>query len=283
MFFLSRCSVDASSAVVTVLSLGLILSTVACRTLPGSASIDLAGAEHAYAQSGSTGPIVVFESGLGDGKESWTAVFAATGEFAHAFAYDRAGYGGSASSAAARDGETIVEELRALLASLELPPPYLLVGHSIGGHFVELYARMYPSEVAGVVFVDARHAEFSARCIREKAERCDVPLLAKLLMPSAAKAELAASPTTEESLRDAPEFPAIPVRVLTAARRPQNMPNLRRAWAEAQADLAQLSPLATQTICDECGHYVHRDRPDIVVNAIRSIADELERRRSGNE
>jgi len=241
------------------------------------------GAEYVYAQSGNAGPVVVFESGLGDGKESWAPVFATTGEFARVLAYDRAGYGGSASSAPIRDGETIVEELRALLSSLELAPPYLLVGHSIGGHFVELFARRYPSEVAGVVFVDARHAEFSARCIREEAERCDVPLLAKLLMPAAAKAELAASPTTEASLRDAPAFPAVPVQVITAARRPQNMPNLRRAWAEAQADLARLSPLATQTICEECGHYVHRDRPDLVVNAIRSIIEELDRATLGDE
>ena len=76
-----------------------------------------------------------------------------------------------------------------------------------------------------------------------------------------------------QAIRDAGPFPAIPVRVLTGRGQPESMPNLRRAWAEAQADLARLSPLATQEICESCGHFVQRDAPDLVVDAIRSLVE----------
>lgn len=250
-----------------------LLVLLGCASLPGAQILETGESRHSYALAGNADPVVVFESGLGDGKESWRFVFEPVSEFARVLAYDRGGYGGSRTRNENRDGAVIVEELRELLEALGLAPPYVLVGHSIGGHFVELFARTYPQEVAGVVFVDARSADFSDRCIREDAERCTVPAVAKLLMPGGARAELMASSETERQIREAGAFPEVPVRVLTATRRPDDMPNLKRAWAEAQVALAGMSPLATQEICDTCGHYIQHDAPDRVVSAIRSILE----------
>ncbi|MEM7412835.1 MAG: alpha/beta fold hydrolase [Myxococcota bacterium] len=246
----------------------------ACASLP-EASRRVGDATHTYALAGADGPVVVFESGLGDGRDSWSGVFEPVSGFARAFAYDRAGYGGSHSSAALRDGATVVAELRRLLRALDLAPPYLLVGHSLGGHFVELFAREHPEEVAGVVFVDARHVDFSQRCVAQEVERCGVPWFVRWLMPAGARAELAASARTEAQLRAAAPFPPIPVRVLSAGQRPASMPNLRREWARAQADLARLSPRGSQETCDACGHYVQRDDPERVVRTIQEGVEEL--------
>ena len=42
-----------------------------------------------------------------------------------------------------------------LLRAAKLPGPYVLAGHSTGGLIVRLYASTYPTEVAGLVLVDA--------------------------------------------------------------------------------------------------------------------------------
>lgn len=251
--------------------LALALATLGCATLPGAATHRGESSALRYALAGDAGPVVVFENGLGHSMGVWSGVFGPVSAFARPFAYDRAGIGGSHSDAEPRDGATIVRELRGLLAALGLDPPYVLVGHSIGGQYVELYARTHPGEVAGVVFVDARHADFSARCLAERAERCDTPWYVKRLMPAGARRELAAAPDTERAIREAGPFPPIPVRVLTALDRPADMPNLRRAWADAQTDLVRLSPLGTQDVCAECGHFIQRDAPERVVDAIRSL------------
>ena len=101
-----------------------------------------------------------------------------------------------------------------------------------------------------------------------------VPAWARLLMPGGARAELEAIDRTEDQIRASGPFPPVPVRILTATRRPESMPNLRRVWAETQADFRSLSPMAKQTICTTCGHYIQLDAPDLVREAIEEILHE---------
>jgi pimeloyl-ACP methyl ester carboxylesterase len=260
----------ASALIVLLASLGALAG---CASLPGTAVLEEGPTRHGYALAGEGAPVVVFEAGLGNVKEIWEPVFVPVSGFTRAIAYDRGGYGGSRGGEE-RDGATIVAELRSLLRSLELAPPYVLVGHSLGGQFVELYARTHPDEVAGVVLVDARHVDFSERCVAEQVERCSVPTLARMLMPRGARAELRDATRTEAEIRAAGPFPDVPLRVLSATDRPENMPNLRRVWAETQADLAGLSERSEQDICDTCGHFIQRDAPQRVVDAIRAVIAE---------
>jgi pimeloyl-ACP methyl ester carboxylesterase len=71
------------------------------------------------------------------------------------FAYNRPGYGNSEAADTPRDGLTIVDELRRVLRYKGLRPPYVLVGHSLGGLYMQLFARKYPEEVKGLVLIDA--------------------------------------------------------------------------------------------------------------------------------
>jgi len=98
---------------------------------------------------------VVFENGSRATVDSWTAVIAALPPEVAVYAYNRPGYGSSEKTDTPRDGMTIVEELRRGLQQKGLKPPYVLVGHSLGGLYMQLFARRHPDEVAGMVLADA--------------------------------------------------------------------------------------------------------------------------------
>lgn len=102
-------------------------------------------------------PLVVFEPGLMFWSRFFDPVFQKLRSTARVFAYDRAGYGWSQPSKNPRTPVNIAEDLHALLASSGERPPYLLVGHSMGGIFVREYYRRYPGEVSGMVLLDSAH------------------------------------------------------------------------------------------------------------------------------
>lgn len=227
-----------------------------------------------FISAGEGGPTVVFESGLGDGKEIWSNVFNEVSAVTRAFAYDRAGYGGSDPSDLPRDGHQVVQELRALLQAEEIKPPYVLVGHSLGGTFVKLFARMYPDEVAGVVLVDARHSEFDKRCKQQGVHRLlyQPPQLLFALSSRATRAELAASATTMRQARQAGPFPAIPLIVLSQGKATLNWPErLGKVWNASQRNMAKMSKLGQMRVCEGSGHNIHQDQPDMVTTAILSV------------
>ncbi len=99
--------------------------------------------------------VVVFEAGSRGTIDKWGTVPAAIGRDATVFAYHRPGYGNSEAADTPRDGRTIVEELRRVLRHKGLRPPYVLVGHSLGGLYMQWFARAYPGEVKGLVLVDS--------------------------------------------------------------------------------------------------------------------------------
>ncbi len=112
---------------------------------------------------GEGSPTVVVDTGNGDWSLSWRAVQAAVAETTRICTYDRAGYGWSDAGPQPRSAGQIVDELHALLSAAAIPGPYVLVGHSMGGYTVRLYADRYPDEVAGMVLVDAGHEEQATR------------------------------------------------------------------------------------------------------------------------
>lgn len=227
-----------------------------------------------YVTAGAGKHTVVFESGLGNGKEVWAPVFNALSAKARVVAYDRAGYGQSEGSTLARDGAQIVEELRAMLQVENIPSPYILVGHSLGGTIVKLFARTYPQEVAGVVLVDAREANFVQRCKKLGLSRMlyEPPLALFMWGRSAMRCELEAAPTTTHQARSTGSFPNVPLRVLTHHRRVFHWSRrVSRAWADGQSSMAGMSAKGRIKVCDRSGHHIHRDRPDLVVRAIHSV------------
>lgn len=252
----------------------------ACSTLPPAERITTTDAKHTYITAGEGSPTVILESGLGDGKDSWVPVFSKIAEHTQVFAYDRAGYGTSKSSDSSRDGATIVRELRSTLQALNLQPPYILVGHSIGGTYMELYARNYPNDVAGVVFVDSRHAAFTRQCQLANAGSCTPPALLTALLPPGPKREVAGGEQTMAQVLSAGPFPDVPLAVLTRGKQLLESARFYEVWLQTQDALASMSTQSVHSICKRCGHYVHKDNPELVIEAVTSILEQARMRRA---
>lgn len=124
-------------------------------------SVDIGGRTLNLYCSGTGNPTVVFETGFGQPGYSWTLVQPRVARTNRACWYDRAGNGWSDEATGPRYSDSVVSDLHKLLAAAQLPPPYVLVGHSIGGFHVRVYHAMYPADVAGLVLVDPSNEDIS--------------------------------------------------------------------------------------------------------------------------
>ncbi len=224
--------------------------------------------------AGTGSPTVVFESGIGHGKRNWASVFNAVAEATRVVAYDRAGYGQSESSESSRDGLQIALELRDLLLTEGLAPPYVLVGHSLGGTIVKLFAKTWPDEVCGVVLVDARHEEFTQRCRQYGVNRLlyEPPQTLLSVMPPVPRAELLAAPLTLKQARRAGSFPDVPLIVLTQSNATSRWPKaLGKVWAASQRRMSRMSSLGRIKVVVDAGHNVHLDQPEVVSRAVLGV------------
>ena len=255
--------------------------------------------------TGEGAPAVVFESGLGGTSLDWVRVQPAVSEFTRACSYDRAGYAWSAPGPYPRHAVRIAAELDRLLVYASVPPPYVLVGHSFGGLTIRAFAsRKEPEAVAGMVLVDATHED---QFRRMAAAGIPVPMaptgrkfvianhwvvpngLPPALKPLAQR--LALVPRAIRTLYS--ELGAIrhsalqvasmrwttdaPVAVLARGpRRGTVSPRtawLDGMWLDLQRDLATSVNNGSLQVVPDSGHYIHLDRPERVVTAIRTIVD----------
>jgi pimeloyl-ACP methyl ester carboxylesterase len=109
--------------------------------------------------TGTGSPTVILDSGLGLPAATWELVQRDVATFTRVCSYDRAGYGWSSELPMPRTSGAVARELHALLAASRESGPYVLVGHSFGGYNVRVYTSRYPTEVAGLVLVDASHED----------------------------------------------------------------------------------------------------------------------------
>ncbi|MGH7284037.1 MAG: alpha/beta fold hydrolase, partial [Polyangiaceae bacterium] len=101
-------------------------------------------------------PTVIFDSAIGKGRDAWNAVFSVLAQTTRVCAYDRKGIGGSTTpQMRPHSSRQMADDLYELLQHAGIPGPYVLVGHSIGGINVRLFASAHPDLVAGMVLVDA--------------------------------------------------------------------------------------------------------------------------------
>lgn len=262
--------------------------------------------------TGQGSPTVILESGLGDTYVSWRKVQPQIAKFARVCSYDRAGIGYSDSSLQPRTSKVFAGELHALLQAAGVATPYVLVGHSMGGYSVRLYASLYRNEVSGVVLVDASHPDQENRfppelksmegswqrearfleymtpfgiprllglCDEEPVQRaaeCNWHSaregVAELRSFSESAAQTAASGTLADMplavLSHDPEKPSSDLPADLA--KPTN-----EAWEKMQEELAHLSTRGTQLIAKNSSHYIQSDRPDVVIDAVRSVVDQV--------
>jgi pimeloyl-ACP methyl ester carboxylesterase len=105
--------------------------------------------------TGAGSPTVVFDSGWGDWAPVWAIVQPAVAKWTRACSYDRAGAGYSDPGPMPRTSMRIADELLSGLGNAGIHGPYILVGNAFGGDNVRTFAARHPSEVAGLVLVEA--------------------------------------------------------------------------------------------------------------------------------
>jgi pimeloyl-ACP methyl ester carboxylesterase len=255
---------NAVAAAVLVFT-SLLVSACEPQNRSRIADADSRDVEVVTAGSGST--TVVFEAGLGDDWATWDAVITEVAPHARVFAYSRPGYGASAPAATERDPQTIVDELRTLLAAEGQEPPYVLVGHSIGGGYVELFAKMYPEDVIGVVLVDPRHRDFLTACTEAGIPMCGIPDSALPSLPAAVVAEYLGYGNASEQIDAAGSFESIPLRVLTATEHSASAA-WEQLWESMLGALAAESVEGEQILFPGAGHYLHFEHPEDVAREI---------------
>src|SRR5215204_1196978 len=103
---------------------------------------------------GQGSPTVILDSGSGLFSAQWVRVQREVSDTTRVCAYDRAGMGWSEMGPDPRDAKQITSELHTLLSKAGIEGPYVLVGHSYGGMYMQTYAARYPDEVSGVALVD---------------------------------------------------------------------------------------------------------------------------------
>jgi pimeloyl-ACP methyl ester carboxylesterase len=118
--------------------------------------------------AGSGGPAVIMDSGLGGTSLDWALVQPKIAKFVRVCSYDRAGMGWSDPGPMPRTPRRIAAELYALLQAAHIAPPYVLVGHSLGGKNIRLFAAEHPDQVAGMVLVDARNEYMDFHITRQE-------------------------------------------------------------------------------------------------------------------
>src|ERR671913_324312 len=113
---------------------------------------------------GQGSPTVLLDAGSGEWSAQWVRVQREVSDTTRVCAYDRAGMGWSEMGPQPRDAKQISSELHTLLTNAGIEGPYVLVGHSFGGLYMQTYAARYPDEVAGVSLVESSHPDqFSYR------------------------------------------------------------------------------------------------------------------------
>jgi pimeloyl-ACP methyl ester carboxylesterase len=278
--------------------------------MPGR-RVDVGGYKLHINCTGQGTPAVVLDSGLGDSYVSWMKVQPQIAKFSQVCSYDRAGLGYSDNSPRARTSKVMAEELHRLLHNAGISPPYVLVGHSMGGYDVRLFTSLYRSEVAGMVLVDSSHPEQEKRFpqalndmdktwVREQefmtfAMPFGIP---RLLGFCGSDAKVRAADCNFHSYREdltvLKNFPESAAQAATTASlgdlplavlsHDPNVPvpdipadlvkPMNEAWDQMQDELAHLSTRGTRTIAKNSSHYIQLDRPEVVVEAIRNVVDE---------
>lgn len=248
-------------------------------------------------------PVIVFESGVGGGTFEQIVEFLPkniTG-----IEYNRNGLGESETDTLLKTDAQVVERLHQLLVTLEIKPPYLLVGHSLGGAFIRLFEAKYPAETAGLVFVDptdfmltagennlAKKASSSLTGYREiwtinlKAMATDTSMPPGVRYET--KRELAAStPVFFKEYQNLPPLKDIPVTVIISYNKPtepyeEQMNktlklgiNIRPWWKEYDnlrikhySELIRNNRYSKLILLPGYSHGIHFQDPPLVANAV---------------
>jgi pimeloyl-ACP methyl ester carboxylesterase len=263
-------------------------------------AVDIGGRELYLECHGTGSPTVVLVSGLGGSADVWDTmldpdgspkptVYDAVASFTRVCAYDRPGTDGSRSTPTAQPttARAAADDLQRLLVASGETGPFVLAGHSFGGPVIRLFASAQPSEVAGLVLVDALSEDLQAGLTPEQ-----LAVFEQINTPSQPDAESFDFATLATQLRAAAPVPDVPVIVLTADT-PQLTPEvvasgqLPAGVDQAFADALWAAQLSAQNLLPgkfahaqhvtETGsdHYIQLANPQLVIDSIHDVVRQV--------
>lgn len=266
--------------------------------------VDIGESRQMFLECEGTGsPTVIFISGRSDRGEIWkTGVFSEVSKWTHACIYDRPGTVTIQGEQVLPSTTTLVrqpttpkngvDDLHALLVAAKVKGPFVLVAHSYGGLIARLYASTYPKEVVGLVLIDTL-----TEYLYDKLPSADKALWISTNshystdLDQVTTQEKTALLDSFELLKLAPPIPPMPAIVLSSDKPydfkslieqgilPENTPPelgaiVFKAHLEGQKQLAEV--LKAKQINDtHAGHYIQTEKPQLVIEAIRSVLDQV--------
>lgn len=246
--------------------------------------------------SGLGNPTVILDSGLGGSFVDWGFVQPEVAKFTQVCSYDRAGLGYSDRGPSPRTAQQISNELARLLVNAGIRGKVVLVGASLGGFNMRVFASTHEENASGLILVDASHED----------QRIDIPAIAPFVpllsqtgafrlldvtfgqpvnsLPpdlresarvtnlrassyQAARSELLHARESADQVRATRHQLKAPVIVISAGR------NTEAEWRAFQQDQVGLAERGCQIIAEGSGHVIPLSQPQTVVKAIRSVVD----------
>jgi pimeloyl-ACP methyl ester carboxylesterase len=247
--------------------------------------VDVAGRSFHVHCEGTGAPTVVFDAGRGGSGRVWKFVVPEVRSLTRACVYDRLGNGYSAPAPPRHTSREMAEELHAVLAAAHLPGPFVLVGHSLGGLNIRMFVSAHPSDVAGMVFVDAPTDDMQkalwAILTPEQVQWYEAAMARR----GVEAYDLTAFRKSIAELHDAKRpLGDLPIVVLSRGRpyaRDEVAPGATeeqarasdRVHQESEAALARESTNSALVIARESGHDIHFEQPKLVAESVREVVE----------
>jgi pimeloyl-ACP methyl ester carboxylesterase len=249
--------------------------------LPGSELIDVGGRKMEIVRGGQGDPTVVIELGS-PGPRLWAKILPEVYKISSTVSYYHLGTGRSDPAPKDRSPQQIVAELRALLKQAGIKPPYILVGHSMGGLYSRMFTITYPDEVAGIVLVDPSHERQVLEFTRLSPN--EFPQRRKLALDSlgpAPRAEMdALAPILEKSGILPGKVPDVPMALLTSLTSSSSIgPGAVDVFRGLHDEMFRSTTYGMHIVTRKSGHLIQNDEPELVLNAIRWVVEAAKAKR----
>ena len=230
-----------------------------------------------YVLSGE-GPALVLFNGAGMTLGGWRALYPAIEQLGTVLAWNRFGIEGSDAPARIQSGALVIASVRELLRYAALDPPWVLVGHSLGGLYANLFARLHPGEVAGVLLLEATHPR-DPEVLRMDEAHVLRSLRKVLQLPEGVfrenlHSEIEAVGHVVDEVQAAGAFPEVPVAVVTGGMPPPKWimpPHALEARLAHQRELARLSGQGEHVLAKKSGHFPQLTEPQLVLDALARL------------
>jgi pimeloyl-ACP methyl ester carboxylesterase len=252
--------------------------------------IDVGGRSLHSCVYGKGSPTVVLVSGFGAPQAYWNPVVPDLAVQTTVLTYDRAGIGKSEIGELPTHGKQAATDLHTLLNRLNLPKPYIVIGHSYGGSVVRLFASMYPDDIGGIILEDSQHEgilEEQRKILKGKDLEQLEEMVSRFATPDNPKTEGDFRYITMEQVKNSKPLPQVAFVVLTAGDRSKGMPpifsdeankKMAELGIEMQKKLVAMIPGGKHIIVDDAGHNMHLEKPEALIKPVIEMIKDVQKK-----